>query len=80
MYATYEGFDFVHVYRYTISTTPPICQDGVSLAIKENIQFLQIIDEDDGDISCFYIYALNESRFTVMDALSGEVFPSVKVE
>ena len=80
MYSTYEGTDALVIYKYTISSTPPVCQKNVSLAIKEHIDFLQIIDEEDGDISCFYIYALNEERFTALDALSGEVFAFIKAE
>ena len=80
MYSSYIGSDVVDIYRYTISSTPPICQEGVTLKVEQHIDFLQLIDEEDGDISCFYIYALNDERFTALDALSGEVFAFIKAE
>ena len=63
-----------------LALPPPVCQEGVTLKVEQHIDFLQLIDEEDGDISCFYIYALNDERFTALDALSGEVFAFIKAE
>lgn len=80
LYATYIGSDQTTIYKYTISSTPPFCQEGVSLSIEENIKYLQLTHEKYGYLRCFYIYALNGKRLTVMDAESGHIFPMVKAE
>ena len=79
LYSTYEGFDEVDVYTYNITSTPPICPDA-KLSNEQNIKYLKLVDQQDGDISCFYIYSLNENRLTVMDAVTGHIFPSIRIE
>ena len=80
LYSTYTGRDHVTTYRYSISTTPPPCQEGVSLAIEKNVKFLQLTHEKYGNVSCFYIYALNSERMAVMDAQTGHIFPMIKAD
>ena len=80
MYASYLGSDVIQVSRYIITSTPPLCQEGVSLAIEKNVKFLQLTHEKYGNVSCFYIYALNSERMTVMDAQTGHIFPMIKAE
>ena len=80
LYASYLGDDDIDVYSYSITTNPPHCQEGVSLAIEKNVKFLQLIDLEHGNIKCFYVYALNSERMTVMDALTGHIFPMIKAE
>ena len=80
VYASYLGSDVVQISRYIITSTPPLCQEGVSLAIEKNVKFLQLTHEKYGSISCFYIYGLNAERLTVMDALTGHIFPMIKAE
>ena len=79
LYTTYIGTDSFDSYTYEILSTKPICPD-VQLAVEPNIKYLKIIDDEDGQISCFYIYALNDNRFTVMDALSGHILPFLRVD
>ena len=80
MYASYLVSDVIQVSRYIITSTPPLCQEGVSLAIEKNVKFLQLTHEKYGNVSCFYIYALNSERMTVMDAQTGHIFPMIKAE
>ena len=80
LYDTYSGDSETIVYNYIISSTPPSCQEGVSLAIEKNVKFLQLTHEKYGYLRCFYIYALNGERLTVMDAESGHIFPMIKAE
>ncbi|MEL6562780.1 MAG: hypothetical protein AAFQ94_31715 [Bacteroidota bacterium] len=80
LYSTYSGRNYIAEYRYQITSAPPICQEGVSLAIEKNVKFLQLTDQEDGSILCFYIYGLNAERLTVMDAQTGHIFPFIKAE
>ena len=79
LYASYEGYIDIDVYSYSITNTPPICPDA-KLSNEENLKYLKLIDQEDGDISCFYIYGLNNERLTVMDAVTGHIFPMIKAE
>ncbi|MGB3468168.1 MAG: hypothetical protein WBA74_22975 [Cyclobacteriaceae bacterium] len=79
VHKTYDGRNTNIIYSYTISSTPPVCP-GAQLAVKPNVDFLKLVNDKDGDISCFYIYALNAERLTVVDAIRGHIFPSVRVE
>ena len=79
LYSSYQGRSVVFIYNYTISSTPPVCPDA-QLSEEPNVKYLRLVNEKDGDISCFYIYALNDKRLTVMDAVTGHIFPSVRVE
>ena len=80
MYASYTGTDVIQIFTYSISSDKPICQEGVILSEEENIKYLTLKFDKYNTISCYYIYALNDSRFTVMDAESGHIFPMIKAE
>ena len=76
---TYQGTDARLSYSYMISETKPACPN-VQLAVEPNVKYLKTINDKYGNVDCFYIYALNEQRFTVMDALTGHIFPFIRVE
>ena len=80
LYSTYIGSDQTTIYDYKISSTPPLCQEGVSLAIKKNVDFLQLKNLKYGYTKCFYIFGLNDEVLTVMDAESGQTFFFIKAE
>ena len=79
LYTTYIGTDSFDSYQYEIESTKPACPN-VQLAVEPNVKYLRIVDDEDGDVRCFYIYALNNERLTLMDALSGKVAPFIRVE
>ena len=79
LHFTYLGTNSFHSFTYEILTSKPVCPD-VQLAVEPNVKYLKIVNDNDGDVRCFYIYALNNERLTLMDALSGKVAPFIRVE
>ncbi|MEL6560916.1 MAG: hypothetical protein AAFQ94_22165 [Bacteroidota bacterium] len=80
MYSSYTGNTEINVFTYSISDTPPTCQEGVTLAVRKKVNYLTLKFDKYNTISCFYIYGLNNEIFTVMDAETGHTLPFTKVE
>ena len=76
---TYLGTEMLLTHSYQITTNQPTCPD-VQLAVEPNVKYLKTISNKNGSIRCFYIYALNSERLTLMDALSGQIYPFIRVE
>ena len=72
MYSSYLG--------NSISSTPPPCQEGVTLAQRKNVNYLTLKFDKYNTTSCFYIFGLNDEVLTVMDAESGHTLFFIKAE
>ena len=79
LYASYVGREPMFTYTYEISDSKPFCP-GMEIGEKPNITYLKIVDENDGDIGCFYIFGLNDKRLTLIDASTGQIAPFIRVE
>ena len=79
LYASYVGRELIFTYTYEISDSKPFCP-SMEIGEKTNITYLKIVDENDGDIGCFYIFGLNDKRLTLIDASTGQIAPFIRVE
>ena len=79
LHTSYQGLDAFDSYSYEISTNKPHCP-GMEIGEKPNITYLKVVDDEDGDIGCYYIFGLNDKRLTLIDAWSGDIAPFIRVE
>ena len=79
LHKTYQGMNFLFTYSYESTSAKPYCP-GMEIGEKPNITYLKTVNDEDGDINCFYVFALNDERLTLIDASTGMIMAFIRVE